>query len=577
MSHPRRRILALTATIALLITALAPAGALSSSGPQKLRPTAAPAWVTDNVIDPLNVTRGAGPALTAANNPAPADPNAAPADPNAAPADPNAAPADGSAATAPVEPLVYNVGDFVYAVTVDTVFGLYPEIYEVRAIGTNIEVWVQLDMSFYADDPSDPRPTPEVTDAQIAYLVDEFDNNIFPKESDYWRTPELRNGSNAVLDDLFGLDPDSFMSFDGKDRVIAKIENIEDDNFYDPTYPLYVAGFFSPDVNFYIDRNVITIDALDWANRVGGPGAPWRPADGPDNDVDFLYESTFAHEYQHLLHGDEDAAEESWINEGLSMWTEWLVGYGVPQTYVDEAQENGENSLVIWGDQGDVEIITDYGEAFLFMHYLYTHYGQGAMQALFHSQFQGMAGVNDALKTIKAKTTFADVYHNFAIARLVLSDKPGKPKGIWNIPDIASPVVLKNADGTINGDAFDTPGAPPFGSDYLLLKDPNKIKKLVFDGLDMLTLDTEWTVVDDPLGIEGKSLWSGGGDEKDRFAIFATTGGGSLDFDTLYDLEEQWDFGVVQVSTDDGLNWTSLANADTRSDIVPTLATPRRS
>ena len=649
MSLIRRRTLALTATVGLLMTMMAPVSAAANSADPSPRPTHAPAWATDNTIDTnrFDATRGAGKALSAAASAAPAEGSTAPPDATAtapaedstappddsavapaeastappdatatapaeastappddsavapaegstappddsaaapaedstappddsaaAPAEDSTAPPDDSAAapaTAPVDPLTYDVGDVVPAVTIDTAFGaLFADLYTVKAIGTHIEVWVQNDLSFFADDPSTQRPTPVITDAQIAYMVEQFDNNIYPKESAFWRTPALRDGTNAALDEILGLDPDTFQSSDGRDRVIAKIENIEDENFYDSTFPLYVAGFFSPDVNFYIDRNVITIDALDWANRLGGSDAPWRPDDGTANDVNFLYEATFAHEYQHLLHGDQDPAEESWVNEGLSMWTEWLVGYGIPQDYVDEAQANGENSLVIWGDQGDLEIITDYGEAFLFMHYLYTHYGEGAMQALFESQHQGIAGVNDALAAVHARhTSFGDVYHNFAIARLILSDVPGHPKGVYNIPDVHPAVVLRNPDGSINPQAFDKPGAPPWGSDYLLLNDPQKIRKLTFDGLDLLTLQTGWTAVDDPLGSGQSVLWSGAGDMQDRGAIFAATGGGTLSFMTLYDLEEIFDFGIVQVSNDNGATWTTLSNDDTTSD-----------
>ncbi len=313
-----------------------------------------------------------------------------------------------------------------------------------------------------------------------------------------------------------------------------------------------------------MDRNIITIDAYDWGNRVGGDDAPWRPADGTDNDRPFLYEGVFAHEYQHLLHGDQDPIEESWINEGLSDWTMWLTGYGIPVSHGNDASLLPENSLVNWGDQGDLEILADYGIAFEFMHYLYNHFGPGVMHSLFESQLQGIASVDEALAANGIHKSFADVYHDFAIARLILSDKPGH--GRYNIPDVVDPVKLRNDDGTVNTQAFDTPGAPPWGSDYLLLNEPKKIKKFTFDGLDMLTLETQWTSVADPLDPNQSVLWSGGGDMQDRFAIFEATGGGTLSFLTLYDLEEFWDFGIVQVSTDNGATWTTLGNGDTTSD-----------
>jgi hypothetical protein len=64
---------------------------------------------------------------------------------------------------------------------------------------------------------------------------------------------------------------------------------------------------------------------------------------------------------------------------------------------------------------------------------------------------------------------------------------------------------------------------------------------------------------------DGSVLWGGTGDLIDNWAIFETTGGGTLTFDTMYDIEEYWDFGFVQVSNDGGATWTSLANAYTTS------------
>ena len=115
------------------------------------------------------------------------------------------------------------------------------------------------------------------------------------------------------------------------------VDNVRDDNFYDLNNTQgfsYIAGFFSSQLNDLFDRNVMTIDAFDWLHRTGAnppndpvPGnnctsAPARP---------FLYEGTFAHEYQHLLERYEDGDEVNWVNEGLSDWAQTLTGYVNPR------------------------------------------------------------------------------------------------------------------------------------------------------------------------------------------------------------------------------------------------------
>jgi immune inhibitor A len=442
-------------------------------------------------------------------------------------------------------------GEPVLGILYDDTAGYFLDDYTIAGVGAHIEVWVQDDMSFPA---GDPRATPVITSAQVAYLVDQFDNNIYPKESDFWRTPATRVGHGSILG------PDFWAPTDGQDRVIAMISNIRDDNYYDPTFPVYIAGFFSPTISdTFMDRNVISIDAYDWGNRVGPQGSPWRPADGTANDRPFLYEGTFAHEYQHLLHADQNPGEENWVNEGLSDWTEWLVGYGIPNGHWDTAQQYAENSLVVWGDQGNgTELLADYGEAFMFMHYLYSKYGEAGMQALFQNSGFGIAGFNAALASIGANDSFADMYHDFAIARLVLANN-----GDYSLPDIPSPVVL-------NEEAYNSPAdaAQPWGSDYISIQNPKKLDSISFDGVDVITKDSAWTTVADPLGEHGDVLWSGEGDELNNWAIFETTGGGTLTFDTLFDIEETWDFGFVQVSTDGGATWETLTNADMISDFA---------
>ncbi|KQL41170.1 peptidase M6 [Bacillus sp. FJAT-25509] len=66
--------------------------------------------------------------------------------------------------------------------------------------------------------------------------------------------------------------------------------------------------------------------------------------------------------------------------------------------------------------------------------------------------------------------------------------------------------------------------------------------------------------------------WGGQADEMDNSMVTSVdlTGKSSatLTFDAWYDMEEQWDFAFVQVSTDNGATWKSLGNSHTRSDVV---------
>ncbi len=109
------------------------------------------------------------------------------------------------------------------------------------------------------------------------------------------------------------------------------ISNVRDANYYAPNTPdgkTYIAGFFSSTFNEFYDRNVMTIDSYDWAQRTGAN--PQAGTDGCGNTLaprPRLYEGTFAHEYQHLLEYYASPGESTWMNEGLSDYAQTIVGY----------------------------------------------------------------------------------------------------------------------------------------------------------------------------------------------------------------------------------------------------------
>ncbi len=408
------------------------------------------------------------------------------------------------------------------------------------------EVWIQADLSFPA---GDPRTTPVITCEQANYLVGEFDNNIYPTEISFFGTPDLHDGSASLLE-AWGYVPAGYYG-DSAGRQIVLVSNVEDDNYYDPDYPNYIAGFYSPTYEAYFDRNIMSIDSHDWENRVG-----------PDGTRPYLYEGVFAHEYQHLLHDDYDSDEENFVNEGLSMFSEFLTGYVVGNDAYSTFEALPENSLNIWGDQGGREIVSDYGIVFLYQMYLYEKFGPEFIQAEFHNPDNGITGINSTLATDRKwrKNSFESTYHDFSVAVLIDDEKSKHGRYGFDNLDVAIDIGTPDAP---NPDAYDTAGAPPWGADYIWIDgDPETLEKVSFNGVDYSTFPTGWTT-------DGDVLWGGATDLASNWAIFPATGGGTLTFDTYWDIEDYWDFGFVQVSTDGGLTWTSLANDYTVADFDP--------
>jgi immune inhibitor A len=409
--------------------------------------------------------------------------------------------------------------------------------FTLRAVGKYGEVWVANNLNFKAGDPRNSMV--EITDAQVNYIMNEFDTRMYEKEVSFFAPPAERKGEFGVLPEYR----------DDSGRVVILIDNIKDQSYNDPNYPSYIAGYFSSTISDLSDRNVMTIDAFDWLNRTG-----------PAARVPYLYEGVFAHEFQHLLHRDTDSAEENFVNEGLSDFAQFLVGYGHSQGHVNFFMNHLRNSLTIWGDQSDLQILADYGNAYLFQLYLYDHFGEQFIRDEFHNLGQGIAGINAALKEAGVNKTFDQVYADFMTAIMV----DGKYKGDNNAYKFTSIDLTPNVQASILPDNI----SPAWGTDFKIITPDKKIDHLYFKGLDFLR--TNWTAAQDP--VRGAVVWGNMGDLADNFLIkpldLTNVTTPEISFDTSYNIEEQWDFGAVQVSTDNGKTWTSLSNDDTRSDLV---------
>jgi immune inhibitor A len=465
------------------------------------------------------------------------------------------------------------------------------------AVSGNVEVWVQDYLWFLPGDPRNNDPyNIAITPNMIQYLADEFNNVIYPTDTTYFGMPFNRDGSGNIFIGLNYPSPPpasppnwwEWIFTDNPQRVILKVLNIRDTNYNDPTYPYYTAGFFSPSyTQTYYKRNMIHIDCWRWWQRLGPAGTVWFP-ERPDLVVPparaNLYESVTVHEFQHNIHRDWNPNDESFMNEGCSDYSQMLAGY--PQTvwgHVNSYLYTPDNSLTEWGDQGDINILADYGAGLLWAAYLVDHYGGPAFLTHFvQSGIPGIAGVDAALAYYGYTQRFDDVYHDWRVANLIHSDQPGDGRYNYQSIDLGGPDATPAFTHTISGLpipptkgtdfgttktnlGYDTGVSlvGPYGSDYIELTDWHDKGIVFFDGDD--TAVYGWTMTAD-------GWWSGAVNLLNTL-IYAETYvdpiNPTLELVTKYDTENLWDFGFVQVSTDGGLTWVSQSNAYTTMNHDP--------
>lgn len=499
-------------------------------------------------------------------------------------------------------------GDFVDA--------FYFEEMMKRGEGNHCEVWVATDLAFNTtDDPRNDRVN--ITDDMVQYIMEEFDENIYPVMTDTFMDAPGLNGSDPYMPNwqyVFGNDSltkDNITDYPGlfqtndTGKLMIMIFNIKDESFYDPDWEGgYVAGYYWSTIRWMYDRNVMHIDCWDWANRTG------EQSDIPDSGhYSYVYESTVAHEYQHLLHYEMDGAEESWINEGLSMMAEYLCGYPLSTSHMAWFMATPDNSLTIWGDQGDINILADYGCVLMFQLFLYDNYGgTEMMQAIFNSQLQGIDSINEALLTMGYnRMSFDKLFRDWRLANLGLQlGGIQVPTGVYTYDSITwwdigeeLEIIHQNVWGS---DYFDQASwwysthtikdvdtgiytMDAYGTDYIYVEEMDLdiediMTRLYFDGSDVS--EEGWM-----FDYDYWEWWSGDGDEKDYLLtmdVDLTQPAGEegeylhwLNISTWWDIEDNWDFGFVQVSTDGGETWTSLNDtgdvftAEHDADAMPSI------
>ncbi len=92
----------------------------------------------------------------------------------------------------------HEVGDQLNWLALDDELGrIYLKPYTLRGLGDNIQVWVANDTSFPSGDCRNALGLTTITDAQVNSFINEFDGNIYPKESASFSTPPNRDGSGA--------------------------------------------------------------------------------------------------------------------------------------------------------------------------------------------------------------------------------------------------------------------------------------------------------------------------------------------------------------------------------------------
>lgn len=377
------------------------------------------------------------------------------------------------------------------------------------------------------------RTEDRISTTQLAYMLSEFDNNIYDSTANVFGEPLPRG--------------------DEGQKVWILIHNIRDGSYYDCSATSYVAGYFSASEDAENNKNMMHIDTYDWLNRTG-----------PDSARPFLYEGTFAHEFEHLVHFDQDPDEPSWVDEGMADLAAFLAGYGHAESHLAYYMVyHPFTPLTFWG--GGLE---DYGASYLFQLYLFEKFGGAEfISSLVQEQANGIEGIENQLAEFGYHESFDEIFDTWAIANYL--DEPNKGGGRYG---------YENLDiGSIDTWGYTIPyavtnfwiGIPtipaPFavGSDYY--GNPLAYTVHYWQFTNQAAADV-YIDGDDFAGTtaySGTYEWYSGNDVwawRSFYQTFDLTGvtGAELEFQTFYQIETNWDYGYVEVYDHDTDTWTTL-------------------
>jgi hypothetical protein len=261
-----------------------------------------------------------------------------------------------------------------------------------------------------------------------------------------------------------------------------------------------------------------------------------------------FYNGVLAHEFQHMIHWYNDRNEDTWLNEGFSELAMFLNDFDVGGS--DYTFSRAPDTQLNSWPEGPGAAGANYGGAYLFTSYFLDQFGPEASQALVSHDENGFGAVDAVLDDLGSDKTHVDFFADWVIANL-LDDASNSEFGY---DDIDPP------DMTIDATHTDLPttresSVNQYATDYIAIES-NRPVQFSFTGSTLVGLF-------DAQAHSGDYLWwSNRSDDSNmsltRFFDLSDVSEATLEYWCWYDIEVDWDYAYVEVSTDDGQTWQIL-------------------
>jgi hypothetical protein len=273
--------------------------------------------------------------------------------------------------------------------------------------------------------------------------------------------------------------------------------------------------------------------------------------------------STVAHEFQHMIRAYVQDNEDTWMNEGFSTFTELLL-YGT-RDFESSFLAQPQTQLNTWAEVTGNRL-PNYGAAKLFITYFYERFGLEALQQLSADPHTGLEAV-DAVLRARGQGDVDSLFADWVVANYVLDPQAGDGRFGYRLMNEG--MIRPPAVDIVQEYPYDrTRESNQYAADYYVLTD--------LDAAGMSTLqvrvEMEPTVQLVPTApTSGDWMWYGNKGDQSMTTLtrtFDLTGveRATLEYAVWYDLEDDYDYGYMMVSLDEGTTWTILETEHSNLD-----------
>jgi len=253
------------------------------------------------------------------------------------------------------------------------------------------------------------------------------------------------------------------------------------------------------------------------------------------------YETVLAHELQHMIHWRNDRNEETWVNEGLSEFSQEVADYEPDTVFVNDFMDQPDTQLNTWGltpgQNGE-----HYGSSYLFMSYFAQRFGTEAIKTLVAHPANGIAGFKAVLPTIGYANDFDQLFGEWIVANYIDVPNALGQEGTYGYQKIDPGQPLLDATYTTYPQSVSS-DVHNYAADYIRLENDQRSGSL---DLTVQFSGQSSTQLVDARPYSGRmAWWSSRGDDSDTR------------------LTRQWDILAGQRTTDSNPSGNSFGRAYT--------------